>query len=581
MRIVHWLRPMVLLAGLAGSQSTTWADTAVWPMVLEDEGETVVLQQPRMTGWENFRTLSGQIPFELRTTPGQPPVRGSTGFEAETVVHFEDRTIRLHELRLSAARLDAGTADPALHRRLSDAVAGRFKSMDMDALVRGLPADFQVPEQASPPHQLNFQPPRIVVSKRPARLMLIDGPPALAPVSGTGIEFVVNTDWSVFRHETSGRWFILDSGRWLMNSMLSSGSWLNTVDLPEDFLTLQVSSDWPEVAAAMPPVKVTEQPHRIIISYEPAELVLIDGEMVLEAVGSGGLEYVSNTGRDLFRWSGRWYLLAAGRWFHTKNVDRKWYAVKELPAVFANIPEDHPRGRVLAAVPGTPAARLARIEASIPRTARISLADASELEIPYAGEPSFVEIQGTGLRRAENTPFQVIQHNNFFYLCHEGAWYSSGGPAGPWQPAHEVPEAIYTIPPTDPAFNVTFVRLDSFDDSSGQAAYKSTGGYYSRYWTGSSMVYGTGWYYPGYYNRSVYWRYPPTYGYGWGGWGPYYPAYPRYYSTTLEVDRSAKDWQWDLSGNKRAVYDYGPRNTIGSGTYVMPDSDNHKAGGKQ
>lgn len=26
---------------------------------------------------------------------------------------------------------------------------------------------------------------------------------------------------------------------------------------------------------------------------------------------------------------------------------------------------------------------------------------------------------------AENTPFQVIMHNNFYYLCHDGAWYSS------------------------------------------------------------------------------------------------------------------------------------------------------------
>jgi hypothetical protein len=193
------------------------------------------------------------------------------------------------------------------------------------------------------------------------------------------------------------------------------------------------------------------------------------------------------------------------------------------------------------------------------------------LEVPYIGEPSFVDIEGTNLRRAENTPFQVLMHNNFYYLCHDGAWYSSSSPAGPWRAALQVPEAIYNIPPTDPAFNVTFVHLESFDDSSKKVAYRSTSGYYGKYWTGSAVVYGTGWYYPGYYNRSVYWRYPYTYGYPRAYWDPYW-HYGYHYSATYEVDLTQKDWEWSLDGSKRRVYDYGPRNYVGSGDYIMYDS---------
>jgi hypothetical protein len=268
-----------------------------------------------------------------------------------------------------------------------------------------------------------------------------------------------------------------------------------------------------------------------------------------------------------------------------------------LPEAFAQIPADHEKSHVLASVPGSREARLAMIEAAIPRVTEFSLNAGDGLEVPYAGEPSFVEIQGTDLRRAENTPFQVIMHNNFYYLCHDGAWYSSTRAQGPWKFATEVPEAIYTIPPTDPAYNVTFVRLDSFDDSTKKVAYSHTMGYRRTYSTGYSMVYGTGWHYPGLvlenaYGYPSYWRYPHSYGYGarynpmYGGYGYrgfYGHSYPYgyNYSATYRVDKPETDWEWDLDGSKRQVTDYGPRNYVGSGRYVMPDGSIYGGEGKK
>ena len=40
--------------------------------------------------------------------------------------------------------------------------------------------------------QFNFEPPRVIVSEEPARLMLIDGPPAPVPIAGTELEFVID-----------------------------------------------------------------------------------------------------------------------------------------------------------------------------------------------------------------------------------------------------------------------------------------------------------------------------------------------------------------------------------------------------
>jgi len=430
--------------------------------------------------------------------------------------------------------------------------------------------------------QLNFDPPRIVVSEQPTRLMLIDGAPVRLPIEGTRLEFVVNTDWTVFHDLASRSWFLLDGEHWLRNTMLSSGSWISTTDLPDDFQTLRLNSEWPQVAAALPPRMPSTPPLPVLISYEPTELVLIDGAMDWEAIADTGLQFVTNTSSDLLRLDDRYYLLLAGRWFTTRDVKRMWYAVKDLPAPFASIPPDHERGRVLASVPGTEQAALAAAEASRTHTRLVEPEAGDAVAVPWFGEPQFVPIEGTVLSRGENTPYQVILHNNFYYLCHEGAWYRSSNPAGPWSPAREVPEAIYTIPATDPAYNVTFVRVGAFDESSGRMAYESSGGYYNRYYTGSSVVYGTGWYHPGYYSRSAYWRYPYAYGY-WGPHGPYgyygwpygapYQGYS--HSETYRLNTLEKDWEWELDGSKRRVYRYGPRNVVG-GQYVMPESNNFK-----
>jgi hypothetical protein len=523
-----------------------------FPRRFEADGVGLTVGVPTVDDWEGFRTLRGQLPIEVDGRIRRVP------FEAATAVDFADRQVLLHPIRLERA---PGTQVD----ELAAVLEREGLSIGLDPLIAALPTDFEIPAAGRAAPQLNFAPPRIIVSERPQRLMLIDGPPASVPIDGTALEFVVNTDWDVFHDTLGDAWYVLDDGRWIISNMLSSGDWQVATTLPNDFLTLQLNSDWPQVAAAMPP-RAGDRPLPITISYEPTELILIDGPAETGDIG-GGLRYVVNTTSDLFLYADRYYYLAAGRWFYTKRLDRQWFAVRKLPAAFAEIPKDHDKAHVLAAVPGTPAARRAAIEAAIPRVATLAPGAADAVSVPYLGPPSFVPIEGTPLRRAENTPFQVIQHNNFFYLCHAGAWYASSGPQGPWSAARELPQAIYDIPPTDPAYNVTFVRLDSFDADSGRAAYVSTSGYYNRYYTGSTMVYGTGWYYPGYYRGAAYWHYPRTYGYygSWGAWGPYVPPV----SQTLEIDRREVDWEWDLDGSKRRVYDYGPRNRVGE-IYIPP-----------
>lgn len=110
------------------------------------------------------------------------------------------------------------------------------------------------------------------------------------------------------------------------------------------------------------------------------------------------------------------FFLVSGRWFQSDKLKGKWISVEKIPEAFAQIPSTHLRGHVLAAVPGTEEARVASIEAQIPKKAKISI-DAKAEEVIYDGEPKFLAIEGTDMHRAVNTSSQVIQVDISYYLC--------------------------------------------------------------------------------------------------------------------------------------------------------------------
>lgn len=571
------LMACLCLCSLLVSQSLMAAaiDATSYPREFSAPGGRVWIHHPSVSGWKDFRSVTGSLPLKARLSDGSE-WHATARFSVDTVVDLDHRLVELENPTIEA--IDFQEAEPPLEADalVREALAAGPGKVALDFMLRALPEDFEIPRRGQPATGLNMDPPRIEFTQSPRRLMLIDGPPAYASIDSTGLDYIINTDWMVFRHQASNRWLILDDGAWLENSMLASGQWRQALELPDDFVTLQLNSDWPQVAAAMPPRAPERSPLPLLISYEPTELVQTEGPPAFQSSGESGLEYADNTSSDLFRYADRYYLLIAGRWFSNRQLKGQWASVRQLPAVFGEIPHDHPRGHVRASVPGTPEARLAAIEAAIPRVAVVRVGQASDLEIPWVGAPQFTPIEGTGLQRAVNTPYQVVQHNNFYYLCHEGAWYASSQPAGPWQAAAKIPEEIYDIPATDPLYNVTFVRAEAFDDSSDRIAYYSTSEYYGTYWSGSSLVYGTGWYHPGFYHPAAYWHHPWSWRYH-GYRGPYYPyAYPYYhYSETFDVNQREKDWQWGLDGSKRVVYDYGPLNTVGSGRY---DPGNAKPG---
>ncbi|QNI31963.1 hypothetical protein H7849_23590 [Alloacidobacterium dinghuense] len=181
-------------------------------------------------------------------------------------------------------------------------------------------------------------------------------------------------------------------------------------------------------------------------------------------------------------------------------------------------------------MPSTQEASDAVLLSQVPTTAIVNKAAAeSQVKVVYAGPPQFVTIQGTTMFYAVNTPDKVIRVGDVYYLCFQGVWFVSKSPNGPWKVADSVPQVIYTIPPSSPVYNVTYVVVSNPTPTTVETSYSS--GYLGMFVVGmavgATVVYGTGYYYPPYVYwgpHPVYYPYPYTYGVA-AVYSPYTGAY--------------------------------------------------------
>jgi len=537
-----------------------------YPRVEKFEQGRVRVDFPSLESWPEFRFLRARLPVEVLLNGDPRPHVGSALVQALTRIDFEQRTVAVSDLRVLNTLFPDETRSENRDQLVSRAFEGRESVVPLDVLLRLLPEDFEIPGDHADNAGLSFAPPVILVSGKPLKLLSIDKEPVTAPLEGTGLEYVVNTNWNVFYHLSEAQWYVLNDGVWQRNNYLADGGWTSTDNLPGDFAQLAMNERWRELARALPARIPANPPAPFVISLQETELILLDGAPRLSGIGQTGIRYVSNTQSDLFKYGDRWYFLVSGRWFSNTELHGKWQTVTDLPAAFAQIPAGHEKGHVLYSVPGTRQAKLALIEAALPHRNSVAKSAAVEPGVFWAGQPRFENIENTRLQRGLNTPYQVIKHNNFYYLCLDGAWYFSESPSGAWKVALEIPDEIYRIPPSDPAYNVTFVRLDSEPSAArDDVTFSYTSGYTGSFSTSVSVVYGTGWYHPSDVYRDpvtgpVYWQNGRTYGYNtvyhpigayyahraayygrpgafgpYAGWGAYGPYAGRAYGGTATV----------------------------------------------
>ena len=352
-----------------------------WPRLIQaPSGATMVLYQPQVMSWEGQRKLVAMcaVSYTPKGTPvgaGRRPARirhldlgGRADGELPQGRHHRDESFRPWR-RLSRRKL------------LNEIRKSLPKENVLIALDRVLAA-VDTSQISVKNVKINTEPPPIFFSTKDAILVQFDGEPIMAPISGSSLRYVVNTNWDVFEDQDAKIWYLRNDKYWLQTTDFKK--WKAVSKLPESFDKLANDDNWKAVKENIPAKKGGKVP-KVFESKKPAELILIDGSPKLEKVEGTKLQWVKNTESDLFRYDGgkkkQYYVLLSGRWFRTEKLEkaRGRFATAALPPDFASIPRSHERSRVLASVPGTDEAAQAVLLAQVPRTARV---DAKNLTLP-------------------------------------------------------------------------------------------------------------------------------------------------------------------------------------------------------
>jgi len=525
---------VLTITNLAAKTANPPADPG-WPRQRTNENGSLVYYQPQIDAWTNFKELTFRMAFSL-TPKGQKEIVGVIEAQAQTDVNMDDRSVLLRDFKINEVKLPG--LDPVKASQVDQAVRsflppGHTVVMALDRLVASVEKS-----QAPTPVQVQNNPPEIFVSNTPAILLNIDGEAVRADIAGTNLGFLVNSNFPLF-FEKGGANYLFTGEQWLKSPVLE-GPWAPVASLPKDLTKVANDPKWAQMKKPILSPSAKGKPPTIFYSNKPAEVILFKGQPNYANIPGTQLTVATNTDADLFVYNPTqtYYYLAAGRWFKASDLKGPWtYTTPDLPPDFANIPENSPAGRVLVSVPGTDEAKDAVLMAQVPTTATVDPKAAEQAKVAYNGNPEFKPIEGTSMEYATNTADKVIKLGDVYYLCLQGVWFMSPNATGPWTAANSVPKEIYTIPPSSPVYNVTYVTQSTTPEGTLQSSY--TAGYLGTFITGAAvgaiLASGTGYYYPPYYGYPVggypvYHPYAATYGVG-----AYYNTYPGAYGAAKGV----------------------------------------------
>lgn len=526
---------LILALGLMLSRPAPAAQGS-WPKRFEHPKGTVVMYQPQLESFKDDQ-LTARAAVSVKTKEMKAPVFGALWLSGRVLTDRDQRLATIDEVKVTDAKFpSAVNAKPEqiekLKTFLNTSMQGQSISISLDRLLAAL----EVVEKAKAMDQgLKNEPPKIIFATHPTVLVPLDGDPKLLPVPKSSLMRVANTAFLMVYEPAAKTYYLKGGDDWLSSANLQ-GPWKEVQPLPAPLKALedQLAKAKPAAGQAAPK-QVTgkgDQRPAILVSTVPAELLVTRGEPEFTPITGTNLLYVSNTENTIFMdmVSQDYYALLSGRWFKTRSLAEgpwSYLAPNQLPADFAKIPEDSVKGFVLVSVADTHQAQEAVLENSIPQTGVIDRKKATT-KVEYAGEPKFQKIAGTDLEYAVNTGDSVFKEGTKYYAVDQGVWYEADSPNGPWQVSVSPPQQVDKIPPSNPNYSAKYVKVYDSTDDTVTVGY--TPGYTGSYVDNGTVVYGTGYNYPGYSSPEAYIPPPVTYGYAAaydpyaGSWG-YQPAY--------------------------------------------------------
>ncbi len=508
---------VLTVAALALVGCATAIGQPEWPLEIEAPTAAVTMYQPQLETFEGDK-LTARAAVAVKPKGDEEAVFGAVWMAARVATDRDTRVVTLQELEVTDAKFPHATPDQIgeLKALLEKELPKGDTEISLDHLLTML--ELVEKEQAAA-EDLKTDPPRIIHVTQPTVLVTVDGEPRLKEVGGGGLMRVVNTPFFIVLDAETKAYYLRGGGRWYTAPDIA-GPWAATRQVPTAAVELLIK----EAAEGALQADAGEA-FDVLVSTEPTELIVSDGDPEFTPIRRTGLLYMTNTDSDVLMDIGtqQRFVLLAGRWYSAESMDGPWTYMPpdSLPDDFADIPPASAKGHVLAHVAGTQQATDAVNETYIPQTAVIDR-KAAKLTVAYDGDPEFESVEGTKMQYAVNTANSVILVEGRYYCCHEGVWFVAAAPTGPWTLCTSVPPVIYTVPPSCPVYNVRYVYIYDYTPEVIYVGYLP--GYVGCYVYHGVVVYGTGWHYRHwahhhYYPRPHTWGFAVRYNPVTGNWG--------------------------------------------------------------
>ena len=523
--VLQWLAVSAVVAVAVvvtcGISAAEW----VWPEEMAGKEGKLVIYQPQL---ELFKAdqIHARAAMAVQRNKSKEPVYGVFWFSARVLTDRDTRTVAFGDVKIDNMRLSGAATeeDKQLAQSLVNRMAATSRmSMSLD---RFLTMTAAVEREKAVTDEISSAPPKILFATTPTVLVIINGKPILRDVAGTNIRRVVNTPY-VMLYDPSSRTYYLKGGNLWYTASDIKGSWQAASSPPAAVASAARQIAEPDDPAIKQFLQTKSKVvPGIVVATEPTELIVSEGEPEYSVIAGTDLLYMSNTPNDVFMdvKSKQYYAVLAGRWYRSSLLTAGvWTYVpsQKLPATFYQIPAGSEKGHVLTFIADTKQAEEAVMDAQIPQTAAIKRSEA-KAEVTYDGAPKFERIKGTDIDYAVNTNSQVLRVRGKYYACQQAVWFASDSPTGPWTVSDYRPEEVDSIPPDSPVYNVKYVYIY---DSTPEVVYVGyTPGYMGSYIYGGTVVYGTGFVYPGwfvavYYPAPITWGLSPWYYPYYGSWG--------------------------------------------------------------
>ena len=355
----------VIFALLSGQTALVAQEEQNWPREIDAAEVKIAIFQPQVETFSGDR-LTARSAVSVTPAGQTEPTFGAMWMDARVATDRDNRTVDILDVKIDNVRFPEAT--PEQQSRFIRIVETEVPKWQLSISLDRLLASLELAQtERTEAERLNMDPPAITFVTRPTVLITIDGAPELRAVEDSSMMLVANTPFTILQDPGTRTFYLFDGAGWRTATDLM-GPWQQDGNPPQSVVELTPQPE-PDAEGEPTPSETEStadsQPPDIIVSTEPAELIVSDGEpqySPIDRAGDGtgdgtGLLYMSNTESDVFVEiaSQQTFVLLSGRWYRAGSVNGPWthVAADQLPADFATIPPDSTKGEVLTFVGGT------------------------------------------------------------------------------------------------------------------------------------------------------------------------------------------------------------------------------------